>query len=49
MSFSYFTTLTRVPRACTVQAKADSVLWVIDRKDFKDATLSVIKDQYGEG
>lgn len=37
-----------VPRAATVKAKVHSVVWVIDRKNFKDILLKVSADRIAE-
>jgi len=47
-SFGELALLYLVPRAATVQAKEDSVVWVIDRKKFKDILMKVSDEKIDE-
>lgn len=47
-SFGELALLYLVPRAATVVAKEDSVVWVIDRKNFKDILMKVSDEKIQE-
>ncbi|CAE8692846.1 unnamed protein product, partial [Polarella glacialis] len=47
-SFGELALLYLVPRAATVTAKTDSIVWVIDRKNFKDILMKVSDEKINE-
>jgi len=47
-SFGELALLYLVPRAATVKAKTDSIVWVIDRQNFKNILMKVSDEKIGE-
>jgi CRP-like cAMP-binding protein len=47
-SFGELALLYLVPRAATVKAKTDAVVWVIDRQNFKNILMKVSEEKLGE-